>query len=60
MLKVVLFWWVLGPGGAMMSGEIAGWRDMGACNAAGVSLTEPNPVDGWSPVVVVWCEGSYE
>lgn len=55
MVRIVLLYWVLGPDGAIVSGEIGGWFDMGACNAAAVSLTEPNPADGWSPRFATRC-----
>lgn len=55
MVKVVLLYWVLGPGGSIVAGEVGGFWDMGACKAAAVSLTEPNPVDGWSPRIAVRC-----
>lgn len=55
-VTILLILWVLGPGGEFERGEVGGFADMGACKAAAVSLTEPSPVDGWSPVLVARCE----
>lgn len=55
MTKIVLFFWILSPQGAIDRVEIEGWFDMGACKAAAVSLTEPNPADGWSPLTIARC-----
>ena len=55
MTKIVLLLWTLSPTGEILETKFEGFRDIGACKAAGVSLTEPHPDDGWSPVQVVRC-----
>jgi hypothetical protein len=55
MTKIVLFFWILGPQGGIDRLEIENFYDMGACRAAAVSLTEPNPADGWSPLTIARC-----
>ena len=55
MTKIVLILWTLSPTGEIDRLEFENFFDMGACNAALVSLTEPSPRDGWSPVQVGRC-----
>lgn len=55
MTKIILILWTLSPEGHIDRLDLGGFFDLGACNAALVSLTEPNPLDGWSPRQVGRC-----
>lgn len=55
MTKIIMLFWVLSPKGDIVAHEIGDWYTMERCNAAAVSLTEPNPADGWSPLIAVRC-----
>ncbi len=55
MTKIILILWTVSPSGDIDRLELDGWFDVGDCKAALVSLTEPNPADGWSPETVGRC-----
>lgn len=55
MTKIILILWTISPGGDIDRLDLGGWFDLESCNAALVSLTEPNPADGWSPKTVGRC-----
>ena len=55
MTKIILIFWTLSPTGQIDRLELDGWFSIEACNAAVVSLTAPNPADGWSALTVARC-----
>ena len=55
MTKIILILWTVSPSGDIDRLDLGGFFDLGDCKAALVSLTEPNPADGWSPEQVGRC-----
>lgn len=56
MVKIILILWTLGPEGHIDRLILDGFRDIGHCRDVAVSLTAPNPLDGWSPRQVARCQ----
>lgn len=55
MTEIIMILWTLSPEGHLDRLVIPGWYTMERCNAAIVSLLEPNPADQWSPQFAARC-----
>lgn len=55
MLKIILILWTLSPEGHIDRLVIDGFYDIERCEAAGLVLIEPSPLDGWQIAQVFRC-----